>query len=294
MLWFIPALLSAITSAFGSITEKKSLVTEHAMEFCAALAVCNLLFAVPLALFADFSITGHQLILLVIIAGIDSIAFLYIAKALRHMDISVASPFLTFGPLFSSFFAFLFLNESLSNNQLSGMFFVIIGAYILELSRKSTLMTPIRMVLKSKYIHYIFIALILYGLSITIGRFLLNKASPDALSPYTFLFFQEIFIAVILFTMISIRYDGFKGVYHGFKKSGKWILITSFFIMASRFFYVISLTIPVAKVGLAHSIKRTSALFATIIGGEVFHEKHLTERILACLVMLFGVYLILI
>jgi drug/metabolite transporter (DMT)-like permease len=35
-----------------------------------------------------------------------------------------------------------------------------------------------------------------------------------------------------------------------------------------------------------------SAFFVTIVGGKVFHEKNLTQRILACVIMLAGVFLV--
>jgi len=56
------------------------------------------------------------------------------------------------------------------------------------------------------------------------------------------------------------------------------------------YFYALSLTL----VSLVLPIKRISTLFDTIIGGELFKEKHLLHKGLACLIMLLGIYLIVI
>jgi hypothetical protein len=50
--------------------------------------------------------------------------------------------------------------------------------------------------------------------------------------------------------------------------------------------YVVSL--PAAKIALVTAMKRGSTVFTTILGGEIFHDKHLLQRSLAALGMVIG------
>jgi uncharacterized membrane protein len=54
--------------------------------------------------------------------------------------------------------------------------------------------------------------------------------------------------------------------------------------------YAISL--PGVMISLVIPIKRLSALFSTVIGGELFHEKYLLRKSIACVVMIIGAVLI--
>jgi uncharacterized membrane protein len=47
-----------------------------------------------------------------------------------------------------------------------------------------------------------------------------------------------------------------------------------------------------AAVGLVVAVKRSSALFTTVIGGELFREHDLIRKSVACLIMIVGVYLL--
>ena len=47
-----------------------------------------------------------------------------------------------------------------------------------------------------------------------------------------------------------------------------------------------------AAIGLVVAVKRSSSLFTTIIGGELFHDKNIFRKSIACLIMIVGVYLI--
>jgi len=46
------------------------------------------------------------------------------------------------------------------------------------------------------------------------------------------------------------------------------------------------------QVSLVYPIYRLSSLFATVLGGEFFHEKHILKKSIAAIIMLIGSYLI--
>jgi len=123
--WYIFALMAAGLAAAASLTGKKALIKEHAMEFAAVLAVTNLflsLFLIP-KVSLDFSMQLFWLMFLVAILA--TLAYLFVAKAVRHMEISVSSPMLNFGPAIAALMAFLILGEKLTPIQIGGMLMVL-------------------------------------------------------------------------------------------------------------------------------------------------------------------------
>jgi bacterial/archaeal transporter family protein len=295
MVWFVFAFMSALGAAIASIIEKRTLSKEHAMEFCAVLAIFNFVLSIPFLLKSDLSqLTAPIFVWILIVAFIDTFAFLFIVKAVRHMEISAASPLLTFGPLFTLLVAFFFLGESVSLNQLFGLSLIVVGAYVLELSKKSDFWEPFRIMMRSKYIHYILFGLLLYGFSSTIGRYLVNEEYAHHISPYLLLPLLHFFIMVGFFILISVVHDGVKGIQHGFKNAGRWIFFVSLFMVFGRMTLLLAMAVPFAKAGLVVAIKRMSALFATIIGGEIFHEQNMIHKIIACIIMVVGAYFVVI
>jgi drug/metabolite transporter (DMT)-like permease len=284
MSWIIYAFLTAIFTSIAAIIQKKTLNTEHAMEFSTILSISNLIFAIPLLFFADYNTISFKAVLLTLITSIlGSIAFLLIAKSTRHLDVSIVSPFLILGPGITSIIAFLILGEKLTLMQIYGIALLIIGSYVLELKPRHNFIEPFKEFKKSKYLHFVFLALILYGITATIDRYVLSSLKLD---PNAYLGIVHIFIAINFVMMLSIFHDGIKGIKSGIKKSGKWILLVSFFVVLYRFTQMQATKL--AYVGLVISIKRISSVITTIIGGKLFHEKNLIRKTIACLIMIVG------
>lgn len=295
MTWYLFASGAALLAGLASIFEKRTLFKEHAMEFSAVFSLLNFLLLIPLIPFIDLNITPINLALLYIASWLGAIGFLYVAKALRHSELSSASPLFTFSPAMTAILAFLILKESLSYQQIIGFLFIIGGAYALKADHKLTnLLEPFKRMLKEKYFHYISITLILYAISSIIDRFILNQSNINHVSPITYMVIIHFFIMINYLILTSLFYEGFKDIKHGITKSGKWILIVSILMVASRLFLFTSLSIPAGKAALVVSIKRLDVLVAVLLGGEIFHEKKLLLKTIATIIMLIGGYLIII
>lgn len=235
-------------------------------------------------------------VLLLVMGALDSIAFLYIAKAIRHMEISASSPFLVFGPVLIALLAFFFLKEQLTIQQLVGILLVIVGAYILEIvqmqKKKITFFEPFKVMIKSKYVKFIFFALFLYAITAVMARFMLSTENPLHIDPFALIFVEHVIIAVFFTVVLCTRFNGFAGIKHGLKMAGGTIFIMAVIVTGYRILGIIAKTFPVAKVGLIAAINRTSVLFATFIGGELFHDHHLKQKMVATVIMVIGVLLI--
>lgn len=214
-----------------------------------------------------------------------TIAFLHVAKALRHMEISLASPLLSFEPAVLLILAFVILGERISLLQTTGVLILIACAYVLETPKHLDLRKPFKVFIKSKYIHYIFIALFLYGFSSIIDKFVLNF-----ITPLTYILIIHFFISINFFVLITLFHDGVKGMKHGIRSAGKMIFMASLFTVAYRLLQMQA--VSMTYVTLVIPIKKLSILFSTIIGGELFHEKRLALRVAVAAVMIFASYLI--
>lgn len=289
MEWYIFAGLCAIFGGISSIVEKKTLRKQHAMEFSTVLAIFNSIVVLPLILKANFHnipLTTYMLIFGVSILG--SIAFLLVAKSLRHMEISQASPLLNFGPVFVAILAFFMLGEQITSVQISGILLIIIGSYILEIDHSfQSILDPIRKMFTSKHTIYIFIALILYAFSSLGDKLILNT-----ISPITYIILVQFFLAVNFIVMITLFHDGITGIKRGIQNAGHWILVVAILTTSYRLFQ--AQAISMVFVSLVIPIKRTSTLISTVVGGELFHEDGILKKAISCIITLLGAYFVIV
>jgi drug/metabolite transporter (DMT)-like permease len=220
---------------------------------------------------------------------------LYTAKALRHIAISITSPFLAFGPLFTLIFAFIFLGERISWLQGVGIAVLISGAWLLESHTYEHIFEPFKHIFKSKYLRYILIALIFYGIGSILDKKILGASADGglAISTFTYLPLTQFFQAINFVLMMLLFHDGFKGIEQGIKHGWKPMLMIGILLVGSRLAYMYALSLPGVLVSLLIPLKRISTLFSTLIGGKIFHEENILRRSLACVIMLIGAVLIL-
>ena len=72
----------------------------------------------------------------------------------------------------------------------------------------------------------------------------------------------------------------------------EWKLILLVAVLTTGYRIMQSQAAALAAIGLVIAIKRSSALFTTIVGGEIFRERDLIRKTIACSIMIGGVYLI--
>ena len=146
--------------------------------------------------------------------------------------------------------------------------------------------------INSKYVHYGLLAIVCYGISSVISRYILNIESNLGLNIYTYYFIIKFFTAFFLLALLSIMYDGIQGVKNGVKNMG-WLLIPAVaFSIFHGFITLYAITIPSVNVGLVMEVKRVSIFFETLIGGELFHDHNLFLKLISSVVMIAGAYLI--
>ena len=290
MTWFFIALLSSFLSAFAAITQKKILFNLNPVQFSFYLSMANLILSIPFFFFIDYNtINASNLSVLFIKSVIGVAAFLCVMTALKNLQISNALPLLALTPGFVAIFAFIFLGEGLKFYEVLGLISLITGTYILESKNLKEILFPFTVFLKSRYHQYIIAALLLFTASTVMDKLLVSKMD---FTPISFTAFQHIYFALLLF----IIYFAFKGkiVDHSprtNKTDVLWILLISILTIGYRFTQIVSFSI--ASVALTLAVKRTSVLWATVIGGKIFRDTNLLKKTIAVLFILLGAILIL-
>ncbi len=293
--WLIFAILAAILASASSILEKKTLFKQHALEFSATLSVYTLVLSIPFWFFADFnslSLKATGYIYLGSLLG--AIGFLLVTKALRHIEISLTSPFLVFEPALVAIFAAVLLGEKITSLQIVGIVVVIIGAYVLTSHEHDHFLEPFKHVFKSKYIKYILLALVFYALDSILDKKIVGTPADGGLgvSVWTFLALVHFFLALNYLVIMIIFSDGIQGIGKGLKTGGWLVFTVAVFTIGYRLSQMYAISLPGVLISLVIPIKRLSALFSTIIGGELFHEKYVLRKSLACVIMIIGAVLI--
>lgn len=289
MLWFSIALLSSLFSAFAAITQKKVLFNLSPLEFSFLLSIVNLLFSIPFFFFIDYETIDLANLTVLLIKSIIGVAsFLCVMTALKNLQISNALPLLALTPGFVAVFAFLLLGESLKTTEMLGLISLIVGTYILESKNLKEILFPFNVFIKSKYHHYILLALFLFTASSVMDKLLLIKLS---FTPISLTALQHLFFALLFSIIYLLRKNNIESIVKIDKGNYAWIVLISLLTIGYRFTQAWSVSL--ASVALTLAIKRTSVLWATIIGGKIFRDSNLLKKTIAVIFILLGAILIL-
>jgi drug/metabolite transporter (DMT)-like permease len=290
MTWFFIALLSSFLSAFAAITQKKVLFELKPLEFSFVLSIVNLLFSIPFFFFINYeTITFQNLSILFIKSLIGALAFLCVMNALKNLQISNALPLLALTPGFVAVFAFIFIGEKLKYYEIIGLISLIVGTYILESKSLKEVLIPLSVFIKSEYHQFILAALLLFTASSIMDKLLLIKLN---LTPVSLTAFQHIYFALIFGVIFFFaKTDLIKQNIATIKNNFGWIALISILTIGYRFSQVWAVSL--ASVALVLAVKRTSVLWATIIGGKIFKDTNLLKKVIAVIFILIGAILIL-
>ena len=287
--WIIFILIATVFTAFESLISKKILSKEHAMEFTAVFGLFFLLVCSPLFFFLDYNLINFDSLLLIFIATFLSVAgAIYMHKSMRHTDVGTVMSLWVLGPIFVVLFAFIILGEKLSYIQMAGIGLLIIGAYILESKNHQKLFDPFKMLVKKKYLRYVLIALVIYGFSAVISRYVLSNLGMQV---EAFIAFTALFYAFFSFSALNLFHNGLKGMKNGIKNVGWLVLIIAVFSLLTSFYQ--AKAIALAPVGLVLTVKRLATLIVILLGGEMFHEHRIMRKLISAVIMIIGVFMVL-
>ncbi|MBI4919256.1 DMT family transporter [archaeon] len=285
MNWVFWISLSALFAAISLIFKKKALIHEHSTEFLTTFKFFEIITLILFIPYMNFNISFNMIILLFLSSLVLTFSLILTAKSYKRLDISIASPLTNLSPAFTIIFAFIFLKETLSFYQLTGVFLLIFGAYFLELSHHDIgFFNNIKSIISQKYVQYLIYSLIIGALVDVSHKYFISN-----IDPLTLLFLSYLFTFFSSFVISSIFYGGYKDLIHGIKNAGKLIFADSVFATLSNITYYFALN--QTMISLVMPVKKISTLLTVILGGKIFHEHNLVHRSIACLIMLVGIAL---
>lgn len=291
MSWFVLAFFSALFSAAAALSQKQVLRKMGAFDFSLVVSFIVLVISIPMLLTMDFDkITTPSILALFVKSIIGAGAFICVMLAIKNLEVSGALPLLALTPGFVAVFAFLFIAESLSTNEMFGIGLLMLGTYILEVKSNQKLLDPYIILAKSKFHRYVIGALLLFTISSILDKVILKEFK---LPPDSFLFFQHLFLALIFFGVSFFR-DKKMEVRIKTMKENKELFIWVFVIAVLTFGYRWTQieAVKIAPVALVLSVKRISVFFSTLIGGKIFKESGLLKKAIATAVIIAGTLLI--
>lgn len=281
----ILASLTAVFKSSSEILSKYTLVEElneytvsWSQRFFAlpALAIGIYLFGIP-ALTENF----WMALSFDVPAGVAA-TVLYM-KAIKVSDISLMSPLAAISPALVLVSSPFIVQEFPSVLGLIGVMTTTVGLYVLKLNKiDRDWSAPLRSLFKEEGAKYMFGMLIIYAISAPVGKLGVEASSPVMYS--TALHIGQI---MFLTPLMMIKSGNWRTELRENSKtlSGVGLLsgVASIIQMTA---YTYTLVVYVI------AIKRSGILITTLVGGKIFEEEHLRQRLLGAAIILIGLILV--
>ena len=222
---------------------------------------------------------------LIIINIISAIFFL---KSLTLSDISMTIPLLSFSPLFSAFFSYLLLSESINFFQYVGIFLIMFGTMLLytrSLNFKD-LVFSLTLIFSDKGAKYMLFVSLIWSITPIFDKLCFKYASFNIHG-----FIQALGMFLIL-TILEMKKEKIFPQIKQLSKDFKLLSITMLVgtIATILQFFAISL----AFVPIMESMKRSIGQIGAVIYGKyIFNEKVTIKKILGIFIISFGTFFVL-
>lgn len=278
MLWFILALTSAILVSTNDIIRKliSQKVNIVVIPFFQAFITFSVMF-----IFSIFKGLPEVNTLFFLVAFsnafLNTIATILYVYALKHGDISIGIPMLSFTPAFMIVTSFILLGEFPNIFGIIGISLIVSGAYLLTTNRK-----PFEH-LKKELSPKIFLTIALIW-SITAN---LDKIGSKLATPEFYITCVTFMISLFLFPVV-IKNLKLNEIKENLKALSGIGFVNAFALLAQMH------ALLLAKASYVIATKRLSTVFSTVFGGKFFREKELKKRIIAASIMFSGVFMILV
>ena len=283
MIWVI---LPIVAGFFDSIfyTALKKLSDLDTYSKIALLNIAALPFLALGFLFFNIpKVSGMFYLVTLINIALFFLAQILMIKSLKMSNLSVSIPMLSFTPVFLLLTSYLMLNEFPTLAGLLGVLLVVLGSYVLNIHEaKQGYLEPIKPIFKNKGIFYMVIVAFLYSLCANLGKIGVNLSNP-AYYMFMFYFIYSILLFIVFFKNIKSNITVLR-------KNLNYFALGGLSTAASEI--LIGITYKYSIVPYIISLKRTSILFAVLIGICLFKDKNIEQAIIGSAIMLIGVLLI--
>lgn len=281
---YLFALLAAILEASKTIFSKRGLEEINVFVVAWASRFFPLFFLIPWVLMIKLPQLGDRFwITLGMVLVLDTIGSILYMSALKASDISLTVPMVAFTPLIMLVSGPMLLGEFPSLIGLIGIVTVVIGSYLLNITKKSQgALAPFRALLKEKGPRLMLLLAAVWAFTSSFHKIGVLNSSPIFWATSVHLGLT----LTLLPLMLMQRGKPINQVISGWKVLVMIGSASSLAIIAQN----ISLQTVLAVYTV--SIKRTSILFSILLSWIVFKEKNIKQRLTAASIMVLGAILI--
>lgn len=284
MIGLLLAFLTAISESIKDTISKKSLenINEYVVSW--SLRFFAFLFILPVFLFIEIPQLNREFYFAILSGGlIVAVTTVLYMKAIKHSDLSISVPMLSFTPLFLLITSPIITKEFPNKFGIIGVFLIVAGSYLLNIKDKSNgYLSPFKSLLKEKGAKLMLIVAFLWSISSNIDKIGVQNSSS--------LFWAlsiNLFSSIILLPVLFLKCPDCK---EKIKINFKILALIGFFIASGLVFQMNA--IKFTLVAYVISIKRTSIIMSALLGYLVFKEKNLKNRLLGISIMILGVLFI--
>jgi drug/metabolite transporter (DMT)-like permease len=214
---------------------------------------------------------------------LEVLAFICYMRAIKVSPLSLSLPFLAFTPIFVILTGRILLGEQISTAGFAGIMLIVIGSYLLNLSRARTgLLGPLQAVFREPGSRLMLFVSLLYSMTASLGKLAITHSSPS--------FFAIVYYFFFAFSMAFF--------FPAVKKARAANVVSrpliGILVGAVAAVGVFSHMIAISMVQAAYmlSLKRTSILFGVLYGAFWFKEERIGERMAGAVIMVTGAVLI--
>jgi uncharacterized membrane protein len=204
-------------------------------------------------------------------AALSTIGGILYIRALRFGDISLTIPLMGFSPLFLVLTSPFILNEFPSQIQLTGIFLICIGAYVLNLNLKEkNYLAPLKSLINTQSSRLMLIVAFLWALTTSFDKIGAKNSSP--------LFFSAslYFCTALMSLPIVIVYS--PNWLSKLKVNLAKLMLLGGIKAIDMWCHVMAIASTVAANSVA--VKQSSLLMSVGYGYFLFHEKNIKQRFL--------------
>lgn len=276
-MYILVALLCAIFLSIYEISKKKSLVKSSVSEtlffYCFGCFLLSTIFISTALSFAT-----KDILLLLLKSSIIFVSWSFITKAVEKLDVSVVAPFGLFTTVLVIIFSAILFDEKIGLAHMLSMLFIGGGIMLLTRLEKYE-----KKKIEIKYIVHLLIGTTLGAVSSLMDKHFISGRDMDyrGIMFWFFLFLSIFYLIVYVVKERKFEITKFKTNY--------WLIFTASGLFLSDLFYYVSIGMVDAKLSIISIVKKLSVVFSTVAASIFLKEKHLKEKLLILVLMLFGV-----
>ncbi len=284
MTWLFFAFLCAFGEALKDITSKKGLQKLQPLTISWIFFGTTTVLCVPLLYFETTpSIGPHYWWALIAHSSLyGSSVYLYM-RAISVSDLSLTVPITMFTPIFMLITTPIMLDEWPSELGLLGTVLIVLGSYLLNISKVSDgALAPIKALVREPGARLMLFVTFIWSLTSPIDKIGIQNSSPIFWGVSVFA------LATLVLSVLVLR----RGPAELSVVRSQWriVLAVGFFNTIQTIGYLFGMQLGLAVYVLA--IKRTSVFLVILIGALYFNEANLKERLFGVLIMIIGVFCI--